>query len=346
MAELSSGLRTSHIGRGVAPILGFATLTAALDVYGGNKLQVISPETMAAISFSLAAVFFLGLEITRRGAAATFRPMRTHSYDVTAINVTTAVTWLSMLYSLKYLEPAVVSIVVVALGPVLTLLMGPLLRRGSSVIGAEIGVSLGISAVLGVLVWGSFTGRSGVGDVGTGQAALGMLFALLCGVGSTANIIYMKRLSETGHSPQAVLAIRFFLMIAISWVMTALSDEPELGAGFVPGLIVAVIGVGLPIYVLQIGIRHTEPITTSLLLSLSPLITFLLQFLDGRLRPSALTLTGIFAIVVLVGAGTLARSRYDARTSPPEEEKPLPTAPKPEPAQSETAPAQSKEELS
>lgn len=308
------GTLASRTGRGIVPILTFAALTAGLDVYGGNRLQVLSLQSLAAISFSLTAVLFLGLEITHRGVAATFRPVRTHRYDVIAINVTTAVTWLSMLYALKYLEPAVVSVVVVGLGPVLTVLMGSLLRRGSSVMATEVVVSLGICAFLGGLVWESFSGRSGVGDLGTSEAVEGVIFAVVCGVGSTANIIYMKRLSEAGYSPQSVLALRFFLMIAVTWVMTAASVDPGLAQAFLPAVIVVVVGIGLPIYVLQIGIRHTEPITTSLLVSLSPLFTFLFQFLDGRLQPSRLTLTSILGIVVLVAAGTVSRSRKEAQS--------------------------------
>jgi hypothetical protein len=72
-----------------------------------------------------------------------------------------------------------------------------------------------------------------------------------------------------------------------------------------------VIGVGLPIYVLQIGIRHTEPITTSLLVSLSPLFAFLMQLADGRLRPSVLTLVCIIGVVTMVGVGIAARGRQE-----------------------------------
>ncbi|HEY2577318.1 MAG TPA: DMT family transporter [Streptosporangiaceae bacterium] len=298
-------------------------MTAALDVYAGSTVQSISPVVLAAISFSLTAAFFVALEAARHGPAATLRPLYALRHDVVAINVTTAVTWLSMLYALKYLEPAVVSVTVVALGPILTVVLGPMLRRGSFILRAETWVSVGILALLGVLVWESAIGRSGVGSLGTGQVVAGFLFALACGVGSMANIIYMKRLSEAGQTPQAVLAIRFFLMIAITWVLTAFVSRPQLSEAFWPSVLVAVIGVGLPIYVLQIGIKHTEPITTSLLISASPLVTLLLQLFDRRLDPSPLSFVCTFAVVILVAVGVVKRSqteRQGERTFPSPEE--------------------------
>jgi len=242
--------------------------------------------------------------------------VRTHRYDVVAINVTTAVTWLSTLYALGFLEPAVVNVVGLALGPVFIILAGPVLRRGSSVMATEVATSLAVCVLLGVLVWASFTGKTGVGHVSTGRAAWGVALAVVCAIGSSANIIYMKRLSEAGHNPQSVLAIRFFLIVPISWAMTAASGGPGLAAAFLPGVILAILGIGLPIYVLQIGIKNTEPITASLLLSVSPIFAFLMQFLDGRLRPSALSMAGILGIVALATAGTVARGRVDSRSGP------------------------------
>ncbi|MEU0156102.1 DMT family transporter [Micromonospora fulviviridis] len=306
----------SVVARGVVPLLAFAALTAAMDVYGGNRLQHVTPESLAAVSFTFTAIFFIGIDVLRSGGAS-FRLLRHNRHDVVAINVTTAITWLATFYALRNLEPAVVNVVGLALAPVFTVLAGPLLRRNSTVIGMEVAVALGICGFLGVLVWGTFAGQTGIGEIGTGKATWGIVFSVVCAIGSSANIIYMKRLSDGGHSPQAVLAIRFLLMIVIGWLMTAVSGRDDIVDAVVPGLVVAIIGIGLPIYVLQIGIRHTEPITTSLLVSLSPLFAYLMQFLDGRLRPSTLTIVGILGIVTLAAVGTYSRNSHDRRTALP-----------------------------
>jgi drug/metabolite transporter (DMT)-like permease len=50
----------------------------------------------------------------------------------------------------------------------------------------------------------------------------------------------------------------------------------------------------LPIFLIQKGIERTEPVAASIILALTPIVTFTFQFLDhDRLKPSALTLLGI-----------------------------------------------------
>ncbi|GAA1866779.1 EamA family transporter [Myceligenerans crystallogenes] len=300
--------RRALVRRGVLPLLAYAVLTAAMDVYAGNRFATISPAAVAAVSFTFTMVFFLALEWSRRGMRQ-LRELTRHRRDLVAINVTTAVTWLATLYALDFLEPAIVNVLGLALGPVITVLAGPLLRRGSTVLKSEIAVSLGICVLLGALVWVSFSGRSGLAGVTVSDAVAGLAFTVACAVGSSFNIIYMKRLGDAGCDPNTVLATRFFLMSAVAWVLVAVTDAGDLRTALVPGAVVAVIGVGLPIYVLQIGIRHTEPITTSLLIALSPLFAFVMQFADGRLRFSAFTLAGIVGVVALVALGTVVRGR-------------------------------------
>ncbi len=330
---------TRRLAQGIVPLTGFALFTAALDVYAGNQFQEHSPVTVAAISFALAAAFFLGIDMLRQGAAATLRPLRTNRYDIIMINITTAVTWLSMLFALKYLEPAIVNVVGLAIGPLITVLLSPLLRPGSSVLRVEILVSLIIGAMIGMLVWGSITGRSGIGELGRLDAMLGVGLTLLTGIGSVANVIYSKRLSDANLKPQSVLALRFFLMLAITWTMVAVSPAPGLAAALLPSAPIAVIGVAVPLYLLQVGIRNVEPITASILLTLSPFFAFVLQLPDQRLTPSVFTLIGIIGITLLVAISTVARLRHDSAA--PRVEQPDPTGRSAE--ASATAPAGTRE---
>jgi drug/metabolite transporter (DMT)-like permease len=313
---------TTDLRRGVLPLLGYAVLTAGMDVYAGNRFKHVSPASIAAVSFTLATVFFLAIELRRYGARR-LALLSEHRRDLVAINFTTALTWLSTFYALDYLEPAIVNVIGLALGPVIMTLAGPLLRRQSTVMITEVVVSVIICGLLGVLVWGSFTGRSGLGHVSVSDAVLGLVFTVVCAAGSAVNIIYMKRLNDAGCDPGTVLATRFFVMIVAAWLLVALQGKADLSAAFLPGVVVAVIGVGVPIYVLQVGIRYTEPITTSLLISLSPLFALVMQLADGRLRFSPFTLAGVIGVVVLVAVGVMVRS---TRTADPVDPINQPTA--------------------
>lgn len=309
VGEAGVGRPGTDIRRGLVPLVAYAALTAAMDVYAGNRFQTVSPASIAAVSFTLTMLFFVAVE-GRRGRFRLLGEFRVHRRDLVAINVTTAVTWLATLYALDYLEPAIVNVLGLALGPVITILAGPVLRRSSKVLATEVVVSIGICGLLAALMWISFTGRSGLSGVTPRDAVIGLGLTLMCAIGSSVNIIYMKRLNDAGCDRGTVLAGRFFLMSAVAWVLVALQGQPDLVSAFVPGAVVALIGLGLPIYLLQVGITRTEPITTSLVISLSPLFAFTLQLADARLRLSLFTLGGIVGVVVLVAAGAVVRGRH------------------------------------
>jgi drug/metabolite transporter (DMT)-like permease len=298
----------------VPPLLCYALLSASVDVYAAHQEQSLDPIAVGAISFTIAALVFGVPQGARRGIAM-LRPLRTHPFDVAALNVAIAVTWLFLLYALKLLEPAVVNSVALAIGPALTVLLGPTLRRGTTVLPAEVAAAAGILAFIGILSWASLAGMSGLRHIGAGAATLGLAATILSGLGTTGNVIYSKRLSEAGYRPGEVLPIRYFLMIGICWALVADGHGQRLAATFVPAAVIALIGVVGPNYLVQLGLGQTEPITVALLANLAPVLTYLLQLLDSRLRPSALSLAGVLGITTLVAAGVIARGRHDARAA-------------------------------
>lgn len=305
--------------RGIPALGAYAALSAGFDVYAGERVQQYSPMTLAAVSFGLVTAVFLGWDLVVRGPSEVLRPVRARRADVLALNATTAVGWLTMLYALVRLEPAVVNVVGLAVGPVLTVLLEPVLRRRARPLRTEVVVSVAITVVLAVLVWGSLAGRSAVGGLGTGDAVIGLALTLVSGVASTGNLIFSKRLSDAGFGPRAVMSVRFPVTLVTAWAVVLLSGRSgELGPALPSAAVLAVLGVGLPLYLIQVGLRHTEPITASLFSALSPPLAFLLQLTDARLSVAPLTLVCVVAITLLIGVGVLARHRHEQRARPRE----------------------------
>ncbi len=301
--------------RSVPLLLAYAFLSASVDVYAGHQEQSLDPIAVGAISFSLAALVFLVPDGIRRGWE-TLRPLRTHPCDVTALNVSIAVTWLFLLYALKMLEPAVVNAVALAIGPTLTVLLSPMLRRGTSVLTTEMVAAAGILILIGALSWASLAGLSGVRHISAGTAAIALAATVLSGLGTTGNVIYSKRLSEAGYRPGEVLPVRYFLMIMICWLLVPAGHGHRLAGTVVPAAVIALIGIVGPNYLVQRGLGHTEPITVALFQNMAPVFTYLLQLFDSRLKVSVVSLAGVLGICGLVVAGVIARARHEAGPRP------------------------------
>jgi len=77
------------------------------------------------------------------------------------------------------------------------------------------------------------------------------------------------------------------------------------------GLLVAILGLGLPMYLIQFALRYVEPITASIMMSLAPIFTFLLQFFDSRLSQSLFSLICITAATALVMISTFVREQHE-----------------------------------
>ncbi|MFD0597111.1 hypothetical protein ACFQZ4_36620 [Catellatospora coxensis] len=307
--------RPSVIGRGVAPVVCYAFMTAVVNVYAGRVFQSLDPAAVAAISFSLTGVLFAALELGTRGSGIVAM-VRARWRDVVAINVTTAMAWLTVLFSLKYIEPAIVNVLSLAVGPVFVALAGPILRRSSKTVAAEMGASAGIFVLILALTWGSLTGRSAVGQIGHREAVLGVGLAVVSGLASAANIVLSKRLSDSAFSPKSVLAVRFFITIAASWLMVGAAAQPRLAQSLLPGLVLTAISVVVPLYLLQLGVKHAEPMTVSLLVCLGPGFALAFQLFDRRLTVSPLSVGCIMGITALVAWGVVTRHRAQRHAQP------------------------------
>lgn len=289
------------------PLLVFSALSALVDVFAGDRLQHASPGAVAAVAFSLVGVACCGLALVRRRPAGLLALVREHGRDIAVLNVATAVTWLSLLYALKLMEPAIANVVSIAIGPAFTVVLQALWWRRVAVLRSEALVSAGILAVLVALVWFSVIGHSSVGRVSLPAMSTGVSAAVLSGAGAAATVVFSARLAGAGVDVGTVMGVRFGVVAVCGWVMAAFAGTARLPTAVVPGVVIAVIGVGVPAWLVQLGVRRVSPATASLIVSLAPAMTLLLQLADARLAFSAYSAAGIAVITVLIGIGLLAR---------------------------------------
>ncbi|MFD7664058.1 EamA family transporter [Streptomyces sp. NPDC059788] len=291
----------------MAALFVFSLFSALVDVFASERLQHVDPGSVAAVAFTLTGLFFCVLTAVRLRPARLVAAVRAHAADLVVLNITTAVTWLTLLYALKLMEPAVTNVVSIAVGPAFTVLLQVLWWKRDRVLPGEVLSSIGILLTLAGLVWASLDGRSGVGDRAALAMTLGLCAAVASGAGGAANVVFSARLGAAGVDVPTVMGLRFALVAAVGWTLAGFSGAEQLGRALVPGAVVAVIGVSIPAYLVQIGVRKVTPMTASMICSLAPAMTLLIQLADSRLTFSVPSAVGITVITVFIAAGLLAR---------------------------------------
>ncbi|NGQ97302.1 hypothetical protein G3578_19375 [Brevibacillus sp. SYP-B805] len=125
-----------------------------------------------------------------------------------------------------------------------------------------------------------------------------------------------KKLSEAGWSSARILAHRFYAIVLLSaaWAHAdgALAD---ILANWEWILIVSLTGVVLPLYLLQMGIKHCDTFLVILSLSFVPVFTYFFQMFDSRIRWSGYTLAGIMLILGFSLVSTWASNARRRMTS-------------------------------
>jgi len=312
VAHVATDRTRSRYLQGVALIGLFVLLSSAREVYVGHLVQKLHPFLVVCFCFAVATAVFSTIHVASGGGRRLPSGLvRTHLGDIVRLNIATAFAWMGSFYALRFVEPSIVNSIVTAVGPAITILAGVPMGQRRQILGAERVSSAAILAVIAFMAVISLLDKAGVGQVSSGDVAIGLACCLVAGAGVVGSTVFAKRLGMAGLPTSLVLAVRFHLLIVVSALMV-LSSPPSLALvqANLPGLLVlATLGITLPLYFLQKGIERSEPITVSFLLVLAPALVYLFQVFDARLSWSGFTLAGITAVMGLVLYSLVARHR-------------------------------------
>lgn len=295
---------------GILLVFLFVILSSAKEVFVGNLTQHLDPFFLVFVCFVIMAVLFNTIQLTTNRAGY-LKYFQTDLKDIVFLNLSTTASWLGFFYALKHVEPAIVSAINTAIGPVITVAFSRIFRPSARVLRAEVICSSLIFGIILCLVCSSLSGTSAIGHVDAGKQAVGIMASLIGGCAIVANTIFSKRLSEQGLPTTMVMSVRFFLLIILSfgiWVSDSHS-VPVHGSDLASIVLVAVMGIIIPLFMLQKGIEKSEPITVSLIISIAPVFTFMFQGLDKRLAFSFYSFLGVLAVVFIVAISMVTRHR-------------------------------------
>lgn len=298
---------------GIAIGLIFSFVSAIFDVYVAFVTQVLSTLLVIFYCFTTSTVFFAACAF-RRKANVLFSKLAKSWWLVIIVNVSVLMNWGGLFYALRYLEPAVVGVASVACGPALTLIIVLAKKRSAKVAFIDALVSCLVLVSVGIMLFNSFAGDSGIATTTVQQRLLGIASVLVCAVGTVMYTVFSKELFARQWSVYETLAVRNVAMIGVCLIAI-----PATGESFVldselilPMIILVAVGHLLPIYLIQKTIYCLTPIHVSLVLLTLPVFVLLLQYFDARVEFSIASVTAVGIIVFLLLGRTLCALRRGA----------------------------------
>jgi drug/metabolite transporter (DMT)-like permease len=307
-----------RLGLGVAFLLGFVATQAIRDVYLGHLFGGLGLFEVALLAFGTAAgVFGVALLLFRR-----------HQIDllvkywrvVIALNVTTALAWMSYFGALRLVEPAAANLAFSGIAPISVAALSAIgFSSGGERVPsrAERGLHWALFATvvsLGLIV---SVGLSGLPRLDPVTGLAGVVLATTAGFVITVESIYAKRMNVAGIMPLTIVGVRFLLVTCISGVMVSQSPTPfeGLSGGTVASYALVFLGILIgPVYLAQAGLSLTSPLVSSVILSIGPVVTLILQSTAGGLSvaPAMLAVTVGYAISSVVAARLATRTDANA----------------------------------
>lgn len=253
---------------------------------------------MIAITFAIAIVVLLPGALRERG---TWNAIRSNLRIVSAINCWTAIMWISFIYSLRYLPPAVSSGINAASIPLATVLISSF--RGSKRLGRfEQLMCVGLITAITLTTLAAVSSDRGA------SVGIGVGLCLVSGIATAANNATSKALSDRAVTPNQIMTLRFPLLLAAASVLMLADGGQGLNITF-PQLsaiaLIAIIGVVLPLLALQHAIRALPVVTLGVFIAVGPMVTLGLQTAFGLYRFDLWTGLSLLLIVSVIAASTL-----------------------------------------
>ncbi|MFF5372886.1 hypothetical protein [Streptomyces sp. NPDC013187] len=252
-----------------------ASVLLQAGVYGfvSGTLDSSGSLALSCAGFGAAAVLFNTVLLARR-----LRRGRTPAAPGTrgllmAMNVVTAVTFLSFYASLTWVPATLATGVETAIGPIVLGLLG-LAGQGRRV-SRQGWFAAVVLVLLGVAIGQRFTADGAVGP-GT---AVGLALVIVAGVGAPVLALLSAELGRRGVDPVYVTAHRFHLTYLCGGLLLLLVGGPggDHTGELLTMLLTGVLAVTLPLFALQAGLQRTDPMVAMVLLTTLPGVTYLAE---------------------------------------------------------------------
>lgn len=286
--------------QGISLIVAYTTLTAIQGVWLSSFLQSVNTFLVLFLTFTVTSLFFTVTFYCRGGRFIELLG-RLYWKNILFINLLTLVNWGSFFLALKFIEPAVEAALTSAIPPIITAIICAFNPQSEKIKPYQLFSCLGIFSGGFILTMGSLLGFSAIGEQPISTIALGIVFAIICGISIAIYTVFSKTLNNKSIHPIELMSIRFPLLLVIAFILMPKHDFfLTLNQHWFAFSVIPIIGTIIPLFCLQLAISKLSPIMVSIVITTTPLFFYLVQFFDSRLTQSLYSTVGISVIVLSI----------------------------------------------
>ena len=287
---------------GVALLLGWCIVSAIARIFTANTVQLYSPTLVCFYTFLITSVFYFLLCLLQ--SRQLFLAIKNNFFNVFMLNMSSFGGWFFLVYPLKVIQPSVVSTITLGLGPFSSILLGKIILKSWAANQSEKIISGIITVVILFLCGVCFFQKAGIVSLQTTDAEILMALGacLICGISTSINNLYAKKLAEKKVAPTQILALRFWLIAILSLIfeMTFSNHLPPFSFPlFLVMMKLAFLLVIIPLYLAQHGIKYLSPASVALIAPLMPILLALFEWHEKIILPLSLWVS-MFAIMSCV----------------------------------------------
>jgi len=259
---------------GQLSMLSYVFMVAISSIFIHQKDQQIAPMLSAFYTISFCVIIYSLFASNLRNKLS---QIRISLFEITMLNVTTAICWIFTFVSLKYISPDLYLFTYMFAMPI-----------ASSFIYSE-QLWRAVIYLAGLILLASTYHQH--------MLVQGCLLAFFGGASGTVYSIYAKQIS-TRFSTLEILSIRFYLTVFITFAASFyLNSFKAMSGHFYLGFIeLSLISIIIPLALFQVGIKHLSITRAFSFLPLAPLMCYGIHFYMSGGAPQPLQL---FAVLFL-----------------------------------------------
>ena len=278
---------------GLVALVLSALLTAMSQVFYAKQVQQVPTFLFTGISFFLTAVYFSFFARKQKQA----NQWQGNIGHIVKLNMASVLAFMGFYFALKYVESAIVSALEMGIGPLFVLLLAVFAKEYIPKVQWVIAIGTLFACI--ILIMAVLSGNSALQMDVTLPVIIALVASVGCGIGAVFCTRYSKKLSEAGWTSSMILTHRYYGIILLSFVATYDVFFYYFSGNIMWIIAVTVVGVMLPMYLLQLGIQHCTTLMVMMSLCFVPVFTFFFQLFDPRLSWSPISFVGILLLFIL-----------------------------------------------